>query len=570
MSRARRKRDEGYATGIGAVVAPALALAAVLLGWRTRWLCDDAFISFRYARNLVEGQGLVFNAGEYVEGYSNLLWTLWIAAGLALGAEPGLFAQLTGIACYGLLIYAMARVELPGANLGEGVSGPSLPLAATIAALHPALWDFATSGLETMAFSLLACLGLLLALASVAGLGRLLVAGSLLGLAAVTRADGLLFAPLAVLGAWLSAAPGRRLKAALCVAGPIACIAGAQLVFRGLYYGELLPNTYHAKSAQLAWYGQGLRYLGLFLQRSWALGLLVGYALLWTALRGGAERPRDGAAHLRSLFLLAAGFLYVFYVVRVGGDFMYGRMLVPALAPLLLGAEGLLRERWPARPGRLAGLALAVAFATLLTPRPSFEQMWPSGIVDERAFPDPVRERAGRAQELRRYFEGLDVVIAFTGGDAKLMYEARIPVAIEAETGLTDPTIARQVLEARGRPGHEKHADLDYLIDRRGANFVLRKRAVEILGLREAIPLMQIQLGQERVYPLRWDPALMAELRRRGAKVPNFGRELARVRASAGALDPSRRRELERKLERFVSEPSYRGGSGSAASTGAR
>ncbi len=29
------------------------------------WVCDDAFISFRYARNLVEGHGLVFNVGEY-------------------------------------------------------------------------------------------------------------------------------------------------------------------------------------------------------------------------------------------------------------------------------------------------------------------------------------------------------------------------------------------------------------------------------------------------------------------------------------------------------------------------
>ena len=55
----------------------------VLLGWLTSvswFLSDDAFISFRYVRNLLEGHGLVFNPGEYVEGYSNFLWILELAA----------------------------------------------------------------------------------------------------------------------------------------------------------------------------------------------------------------------------------------------------------------------------------------------------------------------------------------------------------------------------------------------------------------------------------------------------------------------------------------------------------
>ncbi len=54
-----------------------------LLGWLASlswFLTDDAFISFRYARNLLEGHGLVFNPGEYVEGYSNFLWVLELAA----------------------------------------------------------------------------------------------------------------------------------------------------------------------------------------------------------------------------------------------------------------------------------------------------------------------------------------------------------------------------------------------------------------------------------------------------------------------------------------------------------
>ncbi|MCX7878834.1 MAG: hypothetical protein N2510_09400, partial [Ignavibacteria bacterium] len=37
---------------------------------------DDAYISYRYGRNLMEGNGLVYNPGEKVEGYTNFLWTI--------------------------------------------------------------------------------------------------------------------------------------------------------------------------------------------------------------------------------------------------------------------------------------------------------------------------------------------------------------------------------------------------------------------------------------------------------------------------------------------------------------
>lgn len=55
----------------------------VLLAWLSSvawFLTDDAFISFRYTRNLLEGHGLVFNPGERVEGYTNFLWILELAA----------------------------------------------------------------------------------------------------------------------------------------------------------------------------------------------------------------------------------------------------------------------------------------------------------------------------------------------------------------------------------------------------------------------------------------------------------------------------------------------------------
>ena len=70
----------------------ALAAAALVFGlWRAlgaAWLADDSFISFRYAEHLARGHGLVYNVGERVEGYTNLLWTLLVAAALRLGIAP--------------------------------------------------------------------------------------------------------------------------------------------------------------------------------------------------------------------------------------------------------------------------------------------------------------------------------------------------------------------------------------------------------------------------------------------------------------------------------------------------
>jgi len=69
-----------------------LVLTLVLLlwhAWSYRFLTDDAFISFRYARNLSEGAGLVFNRSfERVEGYSNFLWVLLLAGLDRLGWRP--------------------------------------------------------------------------------------------------------------------------------------------------------------------------------------------------------------------------------------------------------------------------------------------------------------------------------------------------------------------------------------------------------------------------------------------------------------------------------------------------
>jgi len=78
----------GLHSAAGLVVLGLLAIYAVWRVIHLAWTCDDAFISYRYAKHLVEGQGLVFNPGERVEGITNPLFTLLLAGMMAAGLEP--------------------------------------------------------------------------------------------------------------------------------------------------------------------------------------------------------------------------------------------------------------------------------------------------------------------------------------------------------------------------------------------------------------------------------------------------------------------------------------------------
>ena len=103
-------------------------LAVVVFAWESRAVhphLDDSYITYQYARNLVEGHGLVFNVGEYVEGFTNLLWTLLIAGGLALGFEATTVGHLlenleaTDGAIYKLL-FNLSRRELVSLKEADG------------------------------------------------------------------------------------------------------------------------------------------------------------------------------------------------------------------------------------------------------------------------------------------------------------------------------------------------------------------------------------------------------------------------------------------------------------------
>lgn len=549
------------------VCAVAAVAAGVILAAARWWMCDDAFITFRYADNLARGRGLVFNAGERVEGYTNLAWTLWTALGLRLGASAEAWAGASGIACYAA---TLALLAWRGWSIAAASSGPSsgaravavawpLPAAAALAAIHHEWTVFATSGLETSAFTLLGFAGYLLVCPAGARAGgdprlapasdrpgdaagdpragpiRLAAAGAVLALASLTRPDGVLFA--AVCGAWLLA--GRDLRGALALAGGFAVLWLPATIWRIAYYGELFPNTYYAKSASIAWWSQGAYYAGIYFARYWPLMLAVPCVAL--------VRPRRPAA--LELALAAA---YTIYVMRVGGDFMFGRLLVPVSPFLLILVERGLIARLAARPVIRAGAIAVLGVALVATPSAVDHHRRPRGIADERdAYTAVLAGWAERADSngaaLAALFDGLPISVCFFGAQARLVYRSRVATAIECETGLTDAAIAHQPLTRRGRIGHEKHASLAYLVARH-VDFVLtRDWANEVLHLDDQLPDVPIELGRIRGRVITWDPAIMAALAARGVRVPDVPAQIDRYLAGmAGLPDATVRRDWER------------------------
>ena len=321
----------------------------VLLGWMVAlswWLTDDAFISFRYARNLLDGHGLVFNPGERVEGYTNFLWTLELAGIWGLfGVRPEHSAPwlsvLFTVGTLAAVLYQIARMPfLRRRGLVAWMSMGLLCGSATFA-----VWTSA-GGLETRQFTFfIVAAVVLLSVHRSSRLGLLSVSVSL-GLASLTRPEGLLIAGCCI--GWfvlqsmadaskpdIRGAGGRRSvrgdtvvvrmlkrvdwRAVACLALPFALMVGAHFLFRFLYYGELLPNTYYAKFVR-PWWDMGLRYYA-------AAGLETGLYLLVPLVAAGAWlRWWSHRDSIYSLSLLCVG-LHAVYVLRLGGDFFEWRPL---------------------------------------------------------------------------------------------------------------------------------------------------------------------------------------------------------------------------------------------------
>lgn len=359
------------------LVLGALGAALVLGASRLAFLCDDAFIHFRYAANAHAGHGLVWNPAPFapVEGYGFLwvviLWGIWAATGV----EPPVAANPFSIACglVQLLLLAAALRRLTwrdGRRLPEFVGW----LALAVVVGNRTFLQWLSSGLDTALFNMWLLAWVLHAFRPAAARTTrwLMVWSALAALAALTRPDGLPLvgatAGVAVLRVWRRATTWR---ATVCGLLPLLAIV-AHLVWRHDYYGEWLPNTYFAKVVA-AWPEAGLRYFACFAVENGAwlwfpiLGLWL-IAELRRPLRGTIAALLDHAPAFAAVAV--ALFNACYYLFQVGGDHFEYRVLsstVPlgVLACVAMVARLAKGLRWPLATVSALGLAGCVGWVHL-------------------------------------------------------------------------------------------------------------------------------------------------------------------------------------------------------------
>jgi hypothetical protein len=507
-----------------------------------RWICDDAFITMRYVKNFVEGNGLVYNIGERVEGYTHFLWLMLVAAANAIGFDSVDSSIWLGIASYtGILVLLLAI------SFCEHKKNPKvlwLPLAAAMYAFNYDTTVWASGGLETSFYAFLILLSFYIWFYS----GwterlRLLLTGITLALVSLTRPDGALFALTAAVLLIVNGI--RRKQSALDISKtigililPSVAIGVPYLIWKYLYYGAVLPLTYYAKSGDKGDFSQGLFYIWLYFRVHFtpAIALIAGGLLLLLKKHNIAEQ--SGGRHPGSPSFAAVTIIVVYlllFVARVGGDFMFARFIIPAIPFVCFLIERIVDRLLPPLIKYRVAIMLAL-FASLLLENKLRDRVlfhsgenFTRGIADERwAYYTSWRLAKGGesfgqldtyskiGKYLEPFFRGLPVTVAIPGAANMVAYYANFSTSIN-EFGLTDRYIAHLPITVRGRIGHEKQAPESYLMDR-NVDFELG-RIISDLPKQTNPDILLFYIPQLGVWEsariVKYDKSLMNELSRR-------------------------------------------------------
>lgn len=476
------------------------------------WGSDDAYISYRYARNLAEGHGLVFNPGERVEGYSNFLYVLLLTP---------LFWLLPDTWVYGASVllnvgFAVTALMIWRWYLGRWFGKTAVILGSLLFVLTLSLWVWVSSGLETP-------LILFLLLLTVAALDRTLADNkalpllcAVLALLILARADGFI-TPLVVVG--FLALQGRW-RSAWITGLTVALTIAFYFVWRYAYYGYWLPNTFYVKvSGPLP---QRLSQAWQQLQEiAWQQGL--GFWLIVVALALGvviwrmAQQPDQWRRFARFELLLAV--VWLGYWFFVGGD-VFGERFLLVLFPL-----GVFLLFWVGN-GRYRDWVIALALFALLW------QLNPLRSDGRFDYTTPKYDRwVTLGQFLQAEYPEASLAVDAAG---------KMPYFTNTYTldmlGLTDEFLAHGQTDFFEMPGHNKY-NVDYILSRQpdvitawfapcpgGAcdfkdmTWDLTRERYEAAGytLHYVVNVGQFSLEQDIVDVAGWEATAVGQLRSQG------------------------------------------------------
>jgi hypothetical protein len=414
-------------------------------------LVDDAMISMRYARNLAQGHGLVWNVGEKpVEGFTNLGWTLYMSVFHLLpipGAKVSLAIMLTStviLLANIYVIYKISQALLPDSKVAPMLAG-------LVTAFYFPLVFWSLRGMEVGLLTLLISLAVLLALTN----EKSIFISIILALAILVRMDAVIAAALIVVYLFV------KNKTSAII--PAIFVAGTALVilwFQQAYFGDILPTTYYQKVTGYNVFERIQHGILVFNQYATRDTLFLFLFSLAGLIHYKLQRSRE------ALLLLGIFLAQCAYSIYVGGDYaepetnaanrfitqgmpalilLFSWMTSRVLADLTVGQQT--PKLNPALP--LAAIVLLIISG----------QAWFNYSIDNA----PLLKSDIRRVKLALYIANNtspEAVIAVHAAGQIPYYSGRTTIDL---LGLNDPVVAKGEGHGEFYPGHNKW-DYEYSI----------------------------------------------------------------------------------------------------------
>ena len=379
---------------------------------------EDAYITFRFSRNLATGIGPVFNPGERVMGFTSAPWMLWNALGYLLLKDPLLWSRIWTTLGDGVTLVIMGTLLRRSAS----------PAAAWCFNGFFAAWPFfaavGASGMENSLMLTLIVLG-----AALATRGSL-ASGPVMALLALWRPEGLASAAVLALGArWRDRLIGMAL-------------AGAGLAALAFSYGSPLPQSLYAKSqlygivgpwAGRHWWEWICPFVfGRFPAASEGNNMLPLTVILAPALVAGVPIAWRAKQSAMSLAIAAALVVWLGYSL-LGVTYFFWYMVVPMAGLAALAAVGL--------PLIVRGRGLYVSAALFVV------GMWTVA---------PILYLGRARNEYRGFGVVAEYLLEHANPGDKVLLEPigfigyHTSLRIVDEIGLVSPAVARRRLEGPG------------------------------------------------------------------------------------------------------------------------
>ncbi len=311
----------------------------IVLCFKVNFIQDDAYISLQYAKNLFSGNGLVFNVGQRVEGFTSFLWVIIITPAFLLKINPEAYIKILsitfGVLCL-MVTYFLTKTVMRKYEFKIETDSFFYFLPVILLALSSTFYYWAVSGMEATLYTFLCLLGTYYYLLRNEKTKYLYLSSFFLTLAFLTRQEAVIIISIFITNSLFEQLKKNNYKfnfktiflREIVISLSIFIIPSIIfLSFRFFYFGYLLPNTFYAKTGTSNDYLKaGVEYTIVFFKNYLLYGALLILPLLLLI-------NKKLTKHL--ILFYAIIIAYIFYIIMVGGDVLAMHRFFLPIMPLI-------------------------------------------------------------------------------------------------------------------------------------------------------------------------------------------------------------------------------------------